>query len=128
MPEPQKKAGPVSKKAVPGTSERLPIQKNFDEKHPYYHIINQVVDPEVGVGIADMGIIYRVDEKDGIIDVIMTLTSMGCPAGPEITTDIDGILRLQDNVKDVHIEVVWDPPWSPECIKPEIRTMLWGGM
>jgi metal-sulfur cluster biosynthetic enzyme len=60
------------------------------------------------------------------VNVTMTLTSMGCPAGPEITTDIDGVLRLEPNVKDVAIEVVWDPPWTPDRIKPEIRAMLFG--
>ena len=100
--------------------------KKFDESHPYYHILNQVVDPELGVGIADMGLIYEVKEKKGVVEVIMTLTSMGCPAGPELTTDIDGILRLQDHVKDVQIEVVWEPAWNPDMMKPEIKTMLFG--
>ncbi len=99
---------------------------NFNEDHPYYHIINQVIDPEVGVGVADMGIIYNVKEEQGTVLVTMTLTSMGCPAGPEITTDIDGILRLQEGVKNVEIEVIWDPPWTPDRIKPELRAMLFG--
>lgn len=98
----------------------------FSEKHPYYHILNQVIDPEIGVGIADMGLIYDLKINDGVADVVMTLTSMGCPAGPELTTDIDAILRLQDEIKDVQIEVVWDPPWSPDKMKPEIRDMLFG--
>lgn len=98
----------------------------FHEKHPYYHILNQVIDPELGVGIADMGLIYKVQENNGIITVTMTLTSMGCPAGPELTTDVDGVLRLQEGVKDVEIEVVWDPPWTPDMMKPEIKTMLFG--
>lgn len=101
--------------------------KKFDESNPYYHILNQVIDPELGVGIADMGLIYEVkEEKNGLIRVIMTLTSMGCPAGPELTTDVDGILRIQDNVKDVEIEVVWEPTWNPEMMKPEIKEMLFG--
>ena len=102
-------------------------QKKFDENNPFYHIINQVVDPEIGVGIADMGIIYDVQQKDNLVEVIMTLTSMGCPAGPQITTDIDAILRLQDGVDDVHINVVWEPAWTPEMMKPELKAMLFGG-
>lgn len=98
----------------------------FGEKHPYYDIMNQVIDPEIGVGIADMGLIYDLKVKKGVADVVMTLTSMGCPMGPELTTDIDAILRLQDEIKDVNIEVVWDPPWSPDKMKPEIRDMLFG--
>lgn len=100
--------------------------KKFDENNPFYHILNQVVDPEIGVGIADMGIIYDVQKKDTLVEVTMTLTSMGCPAGPEITTDVDAILRLQDGVEDVHINVVWEPAWTPEMMKPELKAMLFG--
>lgn len=103
------------------------MQKAFDENHPYYHILNQVVDPEVGVGIADMGLIRQVEEKKGTVSVVMTLTSMGCPAGPDLVTDIDAILRLQDGVKDVEIEVVWEPAWTPDDMKPEVKEMLFGG-
>lgn len=113
-----------------GMNEQKPPQAapaySFNESNSYYHILNQVIDPEVGIGIADMGIIYDVIQEKGTVLVTMTLTSMGCPAGPEITTDIDAILRLQDGVKDVQIEVVWDPPWTPEKMKPEVRSMLFG--
>lgn len=101
--------------------------KKFDETNPYYHILNQVIDPELGVGIADMGLIYDVkEEPKGSIKVTMTLTSMGCPAGPELTTDVDGILRLEKHVKDVEIEIVWEPAWNPDMMKPEIKEMLLG--
>jgi len=102
--------------------------RTFDEKNPYYEILNQVLDPEIGIGIADMGLIYDVKEKKGLVTVVMTLTSMGCPAGPQLTTDVDGILRLQDHVKDVEIQVVWEPAWNPDMMKPELREMLFGGM
>lgn len=108
-------------------SETKEFKITFNEKDPYYPILNQVIDPELGVGIADMGLIYGIKEKKGVILVTMTLTSMGCPAGPELTTDIDAILRLEDHVKDVEIEVVWNPPWNPDMMKEEIKTMLFGG-
>lgn len=104
-----------------------PAKRDFDQAHPYYHVLNMVVDPEVGVGIVDMGLIYHVEEHDGVVSVTMTLTSMGCPAGPQLTTDVDSVLRMQDGVKDVEIEVVWDPAWNPEMMNPEIRQMLFGG-
>ena len=56
----------------------------------------------------------------------MTLTSMGCPAGPQITTDIDGMVRMHPKVKDVKIEIVWEPAWGPHLVKDEVREMLWG--
>lgn len=96
-------------------------------KKEYLDIINQVLDPETGVGITDMGLIYDVEEhKDGLIVVTMTLTSMGCPAGGQITTEIDAMLRLQPHVTDVKIEVVWEPAWNPEMMNPDVKAMLFG--
>ncbi len=115
---------PVSETA--GKPEMPVVVRDFTEENPFYHILNQVVDPETGVGVADMGLLYRVTEEDGLVSVCMTLTSMGCPAGPEITTDIDGVLRLQPDVKDVEIEIVWEPAWNPDFIKQEVKEMLWG--
>ncbi len=102
------------------------MKKNFDKKNKYYEIINQVIDPEVGIGIADMGLIYSVEEKKGIVKIFMTLTSMGCPLGQQIMSDIDGVLRFQDNVKDVEINLIWDPPWTPDRMNPELRSLLFG--
>lgn len=135
MPRAKKKPSP---KAVPeseahshvesmGVNENGPTLRTFDENHPYWKVINQVVDPELGVGIADMGIVYDVQQKDGVVDVKMTLTSMGCPAGPDIVTNLDGVLRMEPGVKDVLVEVVWDPMWTPDMMKPELREMLMGG-
>ncbi len=102
--------------------------RTFNENHPYWHVINQVIDPELGVGIADMGIVYDVQQKNGVVDVKMTLTSMGCPAGPDIVTNLDAVLRMEPGVKDVAVEVVWDPMWTPDMMKPELREMLMGGV
>ncbi|MCC6643922.1 metal-sulfur cluster assembly factor [Candidatus Peregrinibacteria bacterium] len=96
-------------------------------KKDYLNIINQVLDPETGVGITDMGLIYDVEEyPEGLVIVTMTLTSMGCPAGPQITTEIDAMIRLQPHVKDVKIEIVWEPSWHPDMMNPEVKTMLFG--
>lgn len=100
--------------------------KKFDESSPWYNILNSVVDPEVGVGIADMGLIYSVYSEKGTVLVTMTLTSMGCPAGPYLTEQIEQALRTNKKVKDVQIEIVWEPPWTMELMKPEIRRMLFG--
>ena len=101
--------------------------RDFDEKNLYFHILNLVVDPETGVGIVDMGLIYHVEQRKGVVVVTMTLTSMGCPAGAQLTTDIDAILRMQEGVKDVEIEVVWEPTWNPDMMNPDVKMMLFGG-
>lgn len=93
----------------------------------YLDLINNVIDPETGLGIVDMGLIYDVVEnEDGKIDVTMTFTSMGCPAGQQLTTDVDAELRRLDHVTDVEVNVVFDPPWNAEMMNPELREMLFG--
>ncbi len=98
----------------------------IDEKNPYYKILNQVLDPELGIGLADMGLIYDVKKEKSTIKVTMTLTYMGCPLGPQMTEDVENTLRNLDGVKDVVIDIVWDPPWNIEMIKPEVRQILMG--
>jgi len=124
----------VETRVVPAADSKIfppemqPVTRDFNASNPYFHVLNMVVDPEVGVGIVDMGLIYHVEEHDGVVLVTMTLTSMGCPAGPQLTTDVDAVLRMQEGVKDVEIEVVWEPTWNPDMMNPDIRAMLFGGM
>ncbi len=101
-------------------------RKAFDEKNPFYQTLNSVLDPEVNVGIADMGLIYDVSCEKGTVLVSMTLTSMGCPAGPYLTDQIRQELLKNKKIKDVQIEIVWEPPWTMERMKPELRKMLFG--
>lgn len=98
----------------------------IDENNPYYKIINQVLDPELGIGLADMGLIYDVKREDSTMKVTMTLTYMGCPLGPQMAEDIETTLQNLKGIKDVVIDIVWDPPWTIDMIKPEIRQMLMG--
>jgi len=121
------KAKAVTKRKAVAIKKRAKPKYDFEEKNPFYEILNQVIDPELGIGVADMGLIYDVKlNKQGVATVVMTLTSMGCPMGPDIAGDIDSIMRTMKGVKDVDIEVVWDPPWTPDRMKPEIKEMLFG--
>ena len=114
-----------AKNAIP---KKLPLVFHpVLNKKQYLEIINEVTDPEVGVGITDLGLIYDVNETpEGLVEVEMTLTSMGCPAGGQIMGDIENILRLQSHVRDVKINLVWDPPWNADMMNPDIKAMLWG--
>jgi metal-sulfur cluster biosynthetic enzyme len=88
--------------------------------------LRQVKDPELDMNIVDLGLIYdvEVDEGAGLVRINMTLTSPGCPAGPMITNDIYKVVRALDGVKDVDIDIVWEPYWTPERIDPKIRAMM----
>lgn len=90
----------------------------------YWALFNTVIDPEIGVGIVDLGLIYDVDIKDGHATITMTLTSMGCPVGPSITRQVEDTAKEIENVKEVSINLVWDPIWTPDRINPDVRAML----
>jgi len=87
-------------------------------------VLRQVEDPELGMDIVDLGLVYDVEIDEGEVRVIMTLTSPGCPAGPMITNDVYRVLRALDGVKDVNIDIVWEPYWTPERIDPKIRALM----
>jgi metal-sulfur cluster biosynthetic enzyme len=87
--------------------------------------LRQVKDPELDLNIVDLGLVYDIDVDDaGLVRINMTLTSPGCPAGPMITNDIYKVVRALEGVKDVDIDIVWEPYWTPERIDPKIRAMM----
>ncbi len=86
--------------------------------------LRQVKDPELEMNIIELGLVYDVEIEDGAVGVRMTLTSPGCPAGPTITNDAYRVLRALDGVKDVNIDIVWEPYWTPERIDPKVRALL----
>jgi metal-sulfur cluster biosynthetic enzyme len=83
-----------------------------------------VKDPELDLNIIDLGLVYDVEVDDGEVRIQMTLTSPGCPAGPMITNDAHKAVRALEGVKDVNIDIVWEPYWTPERIEPKIRAMM----
>lgn len=86
--------------------------------------LRQVKDPEINLNIIDLGLVYDVEVADGSVDIKMTLTSPGCPAGPEILGDADRVIRELDGVQNVNIDLVWEPYWTPERIDPKMRAFL----
>ena len=88
-------------------------------------LLADVYDPELGLSITDLGLVYRVEIPEaGIVDVDFTLTYPGCPAGDIIYSDIQEKIIRHPEVKDAHINIVWDPPWSPEKMSEEARLSL----
>jgi metal-sulfur cluster biosynthetic enzyme len=72
----------------------------------------EVQDPEMPINLVDLGIIYGIEERDGVVDVDLTFTAMGCPASDFILEDVREALLREDGVREVRINVVWDPPWT----------------
>ncbi|UCF18328.1 MAG: metal-sulfur cluster assembly factor [Gemmatimonadota bacterium] len=88
--------------------------------------LKQIVDPEIGLNIVDLGLIYDVDVdvEDATVNVRMTLTSPGCPVGPQLLNGSKAVLEDLEGVEEVNIELVWEPFWTPERIAPEYRAVL----
>lgn len=87
-------------------------------------VLRQVRDPEINLNIIDLGLVYDIEVTNGTVDIKMTLTSPGCPAGPEILSEADRVVRALDGVQDVNIDLVWEPYWTPERIDPKVRAFL----
>ncbi len=84
-----------------------------------------VRDPELNLTIIDLGLVYEITISDeGNVLVQMTLTSPGCPAGPEITKDVHDTANDLEGVNSVEVEIVWEPYWTPERIDPRVRAFL----
>ena len=86
------------------------------------HALRRVMDPEVGVNIVDLGLIYKIESKPGELYIEMTMTSPACPLADMILDDIDSVLDpLVPPEVEIRVEIVWDPPWSPDKMAPEAR-------
>jgi len=88
----------------------------------------EVQDPEMPVNLVDLGLIYAINEHDGVVDVDLTFTAMGCPASDFILEDVRERLLREHGVRDVRVNIVWDPPWSAERMTQAGRDALeaWG--
>ncbi|MBI4665960.1 MAG: metal-sulfur cluster assembly factor [Nitrospinae bacterium] len=84
-----------------------------------------VIDPEVGLDVVSMGLVYNAEDKDGDIVVEMTMTSPACPMGNMIQGQARSALRSAfPQAKSVSVLLVWDPPWSPAMMTVEARNKL----
>ncbi len=88
----------------------------------------EVQDPEMPVNLVDLGVIYAIAEQDGVVEVDLTFTAMGCPASDFILDDVRERLLLEDGVREVRVNVVWDPPWTTARMTQAGRDALeaWG--
>ena len=87
--------------------------------------LRQVKDPELGLNIIDIGMVYEVivtPEKD--VTVKMTLTSPGCPAGGEIMQDAKLVVEELEDVRSATIELVWEPYWTPDKMDPRVKAFM----
>lgn len=88
-------------------------------------MLKGVIDPELGVNIVDLGLVYDMNISDSNdVEVVMTLTSMGCPLGPVITQEVRGALSGLMGIGETSVKIVWSPPWSPDKMSEDARDEL----
>ena len=87
--------------------------------------LRQVEDPELGMDIVELGLLYDVEVEGPKVKVIHSLTSMGCPVGPMIQEEMHAVVAaLSPDVEDVEIELTWDPPWTPDRMSEDAKFIL----
>ena len=86
--------------------------------------LRRVKDPELNLNIVDLGLVYAISVEGANVSVDMSLTSPGCPSGPEIMTGAEESVRGVPGVEDVTVNLVWSPFWTPDRIEPRIRAYL----
>jgi metal-sulfur cluster biosynthetic enzyme len=86
--------------------------------------LRRVKDPELNLNIVDLGLVYGIAVSGPKVSIDMSLTSPGCPSGPEIMTAAEQQVRALEGVEDVAVNLVWDPMWSPDRIEPRIRAYM----
>jgi len=83
-----------------------------------------VLDPELGINIVDLGLVYRAESGDDRVEVDFTLTYPGCPIGPELKGEIEQVLKDVTGIESVEATLVWEPLWGPERMTEEARLSL----
>ena len=86
--------------------------------------LRRVKDPEIGLNIVDLGLVYEVSVDGADVNIDMSLTSPGCPAGPQILHEAEEQARSLPGVGAVNVNLIWSPPWTPERIEPRVRAYL----
>ena len=86
--------------------------------------LREVEDPELGMDIVELGLLYGVEVEGSKVKVTHSLTSMGCPAGPMIQEGIHEAAQRVPGVEDVEVELTWEPPWTPELMSDDAKFIL----
>ena len=89
-----------------------------------WDVLRQVIDPEIGCNIVDLGLVYGITIEGARVTVQMTLTTRGCPMHESIAQGVQLALLGLGGVEDAEVEVVWDPPWNPEMMSERGRAAI----
>jgi len=88
--------------------------------------LREVVDPELGVNIVDLGLIYEIKVDGGNVKILMTLTTPGCPMAAGFVQEVERKIRQLKGVKKVVVDLTFDPPWTPDKMSKEAKKKIYG--
>src|SRR5581483_5944638 len=86
--------------------------------------LRDVIDPELGLDFVELGLIYDVQVEDGVVQVTYTLTSPGCPIGPQVSEQIEEFVSELEGVQDVQPTMTFSPPWTPDRMSEDAKFAL----
>jgi metal-sulfur cluster biosynthetic enzyme len=87
--------------------------------------LRHIIDPEIGINVVDLGLVYEVRRQDGHVHVVMTMTTAACPLGESITEEVRTAIRQHvRDVTSVSVDLVWEPPWQPSMMSETAREQL----
>lgn len=86
--------------------------------------LRNVMDPELYVNIVDLGLVYSAELKNDVAEITMTLTTPGCPMSPVFEAMIKNEVGKLAGVREIHVHLTFDPPWSPTMMSDEVRVAL----
>lgn len=122
---PQEHGFPASPgKSAPSEGSPVPPEHKKELLQRIYEELRQVVDPEIGLNVVDLGLVYEVVIQEQKILLRMGLTTPLCPYGPELLRTAEVVVREATGYPEVEVEYVMDPPWNPSMMSPEARAIL----
>lgn len=87
-------------------------------------VLKDCFDPEIPINIWDLGLVYGIDIQEGNIGIKMTLTAPGCMMGGMIAEEVKSKIKAMQGVKEAKVDLVWDPPWSPDKMSEEAKAQM----
>jgi len=103
------------------------VRFNMIDKKQIEEALKDVIDPELGVNIIDLGLVYGIDIDDNNnIRIKMTLTTPGCPMHDSISYGVQNRLHLIDGIGNIEVQLVWKPQWDPSRMSDRAKELLWG--
>jgi metal-sulfur cluster biosynthetic enzyme len=115
--------GPSAGADAPAVSEAV-APGGEANKEQILEALRSVFDPELGINIVDLGLVYEVDLSDGLVHITYSLTTMGCPIGPMIEEQMRQFVSALPGIREIEAEMVLRPAWSPEMMSDEAKAAL----